>query len=88
MAYKVKSTTVILPKSMPLVDRISTASRELREWIATLGRPFNSHEAHRLRLTKHEQNGERHIFHYELLRRTDVDFQNKWTNIFSKNEIM
>jgi hypothetical protein len=71
MPYKVRSTTIMLPKTMPLPARISMAGAEFHLWMETLKRPFNNDETHMVRLAKCEQNGKGCVYYYETLKRAE-----------------
>ena len=54
--------TIILPKTMPLVERISGVSKEISEWIKSFEEPFNV-SADVIQLAKYERN-DKYSYHY------------------------
>lgn len=54
--------TIILPKTMSLVERISGVSREVSEWIKSLEEPFNV-ATDVIHLAKCERN-DKYSYHY------------------------
>ena len=69
-------TTITLPKTMPLTERISEVSRQISEWLESLEIPFND-EKDVLRLTRYERNDEKHSYHYSVDRGASVSDANK-----------
>ncbi len=57
-------TTITLPKTMPLVDRISVVSREISEWLDSLDSPFNAGRDV-MHLMKYTSNG-KYVYHYVI----------------------
>jgi len=56
--------TITLPKTMPLVERISSVSKEISGWLDSLEEPFNV-EVDMMRLIKYERNGH-YSYHYVI----------------------
>jgi hypothetical protein len=56
--------TITLPKTMPLVERISSVSKEISGWLDSLEEPFNV-EVDMMRLIKYERNGY-YSYHYVI----------------------
>ena len=54
--------TIILPKTMPLVERISGVSKEISEWIKSFEEPFNV-STDVIQLAKYERN-DKYSYHY------------------------
>ena len=54
--------TIILPKTMPLVERISGVSKEISEWIKSFEEPFNV-STDVIQLVKYERN-DKYSYHY------------------------
>lgn len=54
--------TIILPKTMPLIERISGVSKEVSGWIKSLEEPFNVN-TDVIQLTKCERN-DKYSYHY------------------------
>ena len=54
--------TIILPKTMPLVERISGVSKEISEWIKSFEEPFNV-TTDVIQLAKYERN-DKYSYHY------------------------
>ncbi len=65
------STTVKLPKAMPLAKRIEEASKQISEWLENLDSPYND-EKDRLQLTKMESNAGEYCYHYSIIKRRDL----------------
>ena len=59
-------TTIRLPKTMPLVERISVVSREISDWLESLEEPFNAGKDV-MHLVKYTQNG-RYTYQYVIHR--------------------
>ena len=53
---------IILPKTMPLVERISGVSKEISEWIKSFEEPFNV-STDVIQLAKYERN-DKYSYHY------------------------
>ena len=78
-----ESTMITLPKTMPLVERISEVNRQLSDWLKSLegfvcGR-------HVLRLTRYERKAEKYSYHYILDHRVSVITPNKSDLTFRKS---
>ena len=56
--------TITLPKTMPLVERISSVSKEISGWLESLEEPFNV-EVDMMRLIKYERNSH-YSYHYVI----------------------
>lgn len=61
------STTITLPKDMPLADQVEEVNRQISEWINSLDEPFND-EMDVFQLSKCEQDGENCKYHYIIAR--------------------
>jgi len=61
-----KKTTIILPKKMPLTERISVVSKEISEWLEALEKPLNI-RTDILCLAEYKANG-RFSYHYVIER--------------------
>jgi hypothetical protein len=66
-----ESTTIKLPRAMPLAQRIREASRQVTEWVSELEVPFDD-ERDRIQLVKHEQNTNEFCYHYSIIKRKDL----------------
>ena len=62
-----ESTTITIPKTMPVTERIPGVSRQILEWLKTLEEPFNI-ERDALYLAKYERNIGNYRYHYVLER--------------------
>jgi hypothetical protein len=62
--------TIVLPKSEPLGKRVSSAGKQIREWLSSLERP-SGQSTYALRLKRWDQNGGKYRYHYELLQREE-----------------
>lgn len=62
-----ESTNIILPKNMPLIRRISVASKQISKWIKSLETPFNG-EQDDIRLIKCERDDEEFSYYYVVAR--------------------
>jgi hypothetical protein len=60
--------TIIPPKRIPLLERISTANKQISEWHQSLERQFD-HQTDMLRLARYEENGREYRYEYEIVRR-------------------
>jgi hypothetical protein len=60
-----ESTTIILPKAMPVAQRIPGVSKQISEWLESLEKPFNL-EKDALHLAKYEKNAKSYSYHYVL----------------------
>jgi hypothetical protein len=58
--------TIKLPKTMPLVERITCVSKEITGWLESLEEPFNV-DIDMMRLIKYERNGN-YSYHYVIER--------------------
>ena len=63
-----ETTTIILPRSMSLIDRISEVRKRLTAWTSSLPESFND-ETDALRMKKCEQKDEVYIYHYIIDRK-------------------
>ena len=63
-----ESIIVTLPEKMPLVKRISEASRQITEWLESFDMPFNC-EKDRLHLTKCEHTDGGYSYRYSVVKR-------------------
>ncbi len=61
-----ESITITLPRKMPLINRISEASRQIAEWLQTLNVPFKT-EKYKLLLVKYELNAREFRYHYSII---------------------
>ncbi len=66
-----EKTTVTLPKKMPLVMRISEASRHVRNWLQTIDVGFNE-ERDKLQLTQWELIDGKYHYHYSIINRKEL----------------
>jgi hypothetical protein len=62
------SKNITLPKSIPLLERISTANKQISEWHQSLERRFDD-QTDMLRLAKYEENDREYRYEYEIVRR-------------------
>lgn len=62
-----ESTNIILPKNMPLIRRISVASKQISKWIKSLETPFDG-DKDDIRLTKCERHDEEFSYYYSVAR--------------------
>jgi len=60
-----ESTTITLPKTMPVTERIPGVSKQILEWLESLEEPFNL-EKDALHLAKYEQNVKNFKYYYIL----------------------
>jgi hypothetical protein len=60
--------TITLPKSIPLLERISKANKQISEWHQSLERQFDL-QTDMLRLARYEENGREYGYEYEIVRR-------------------
>ena len=60
-----ESTTIILPKTMPIAERIPGVIEQISEWLESLEKPFNL-DKDALHLAKYEKNIENYSYHYVL----------------------
>lgn len=60
-----ESTTIILPKTMPVTERIPGVSKQILEWLNTLEEPFNL-ERDVFHLAKYERNVKDFKYYYVL----------------------
>lgn len=54
--------TISLPKTMPLIERISGVSKEISKWLESLDEPFNI-SRDTIQLVKYERN-DKYCYHY------------------------
>ena len=66
-----ESTTITLPRTMPVTERIPGVSKQILEWLESLDRPFNI-EKDALHLAKYERNVKNFKYCYVL----DRDIKN------------
>ena len=78
-----ESTMITLPKTMPLVERISEVNRLLSEWLKTLEGFVCGRDV--LRLTKYERKAEKYSYHYIIDHRVSVTSSNKSGFTFRKS---
>jgi hypothetical protein len=62
-----ESTSIIVPKTMPLSQRISEVNRRLSEWFETLEIPFNV-EKDAFHLNKCEKSTNSYRYYYSITR--------------------
>jgi hypothetical protein len=60
-----ESTTITLPKTMPVTERIPGVSRQISKWLKSLEKPFNI-ERDALHLAKYELNVKDFKYYYVL----------------------
>lgn len=60
-----ESTTITLPRTMPVTERIPGVSKQILEWLESLDRPFNI-EKDALHLAKYERNVRNFRYYYVL----------------------
>jgi hypothetical protein len=60
-----ETTTITLPKTMPVTERIPGVSKQILEWLESLEEPFNL-ERDALHLAKYERNIRNYRYHYVL----------------------
>ena len=60
-----ESTTIILPKAMPVAQRIPGVSKQISEWLESLEKPFNL-DKDALHLARYEKNAKNYSYHYVL----------------------
>jgi len=60
-----ESTTITIPKTMPVTERIPGVSKQILEWLESLEEPFNL-ERDALHLAKYEQNVKNFKYYYVL----------------------
>jgi hypothetical protein len=70
-----ESTMITLPKTMPLVERISEVNRQLSDWLKSLEGFVCGRDA--LRLTKYEREAEKYSYHYIIDHRVSLITSNK-----------
>lgn len=63
-----QAKTITVPKTMPLIERISEVNKLVADWLRSLDRPYNV-ERDELRLTGCEKNGKEYLYHYEVHRK-------------------
>ena len=61
-----ESKTITIPKTMPLIERISEVNKQISDWLRSLERHPHI-ETDELRLSKCERNHKGYIYHYEIL---------------------
>lgn len=66
-----ESTNINLPKTMPLIERISETEKQISKWINSLEIPFNGEEDD-IRLTKYERHDEEFSYYYRVDREVKV----------------
>jgi hypothetical protein len=64
------SITVTLPKKMPLSKRILEASKQISDWLDSLGAQLND-KKERLQLTKCEIKDDEFCYHYSIVTRLE-----------------
>jgi len=62
-----ESKTIVLPKRMPVAERIAEANRQISEWIGSFDEPYND-QADALHMEKYERNETEHKYHYTIER--------------------
>jgi hypothetical protein len=77
-----ESTMITLPKTMPLVERISEVNRQLSDWLKSLEGFVCGRDA--LRLTKYEREAEKYSYHYIIDHRVSLITSNKSSLSFLK----
>jgi len=60
-----ESTTITLPKTMPVTERIPGVSRQISKWLESLEEPFNL-ERDAFHMAKYERNIRNYRYHYVL----------------------
>ena len=60
-----ESTTITLPKTMPINKRLPGVSKQILEWLESLEKPFNL-ETDALHLAKYERNIRNYRYQYVL----------------------
>jgi hypothetical protein len=60
-----ETTTITLPKTMPVTERIPGVSRQITKWLESLEKPFNI-EKDALHLAKCERNVKTFKYYYVL----------------------
>jgi hypothetical protein len=63
-----QTKTITVPKTMPLVERISEVNQLVADWLKSLDRPYNV-ERDEVRLIGCEKNGRDYLYHYEIHRK-------------------
>ena len=66
-----ESTTIRLPRAMPLAQRIREASRQVSEWITALDVPSDD-ERDRIQLTKQDHSSSEYCYQYSIIKRRDL----------------
>jgi len=61
----IESTTITLPKTMPVTERIPGVSRQISKWLESLEKPFDI-ERDSLHLSKYELNVKNFKYYYVL----------------------
>ncbi len=62
------SKLITLPRTMPLIERISEVSKQVFEWLESRDESFND-LTDIVRLKKCEKNTKEYGYHYEILKR-------------------
>ena len=63
-----QTKTITVPKTMPLIERISEVNNLVADWLKSLDRPYNV-ERDEVRLIGCEKNGRDYLYHYEIHRK-------------------
>ena len=66
-----ESITIPLPRTMPLVTRISETSRRIKEWLQSLAEGFND-EKDKLQLKKWELDHREFRYYYSIISRKEL----------------
>ena len=59
------SSTITLPETMPLSDRISEVSKQISEWLESLESPFDG-KTDALQLINYERKGKKFTYQYSI----------------------
>ena len=78
-----EATMITLPKTMPLVERISEVNRQLSEWFKSLEGFVCGRDV--LRLTKYERKAKKYSYHYIIDHRVSVTSSHKSGLTFLKS---
>lgn len=65
--YVSDSVTISAPKRMLLTQQVSEVSKQISEWLKSLGKPVD--RSHILRLRRFEEGDKEYRFHYEIVGR-------------------
>ena len=63
----IESTTITLPKEMPLTERFSEVNRHIAEWIESLDKPFN-YDTDQLQMAKYSSDESEYFYRYIIER--------------------